>query len=83
MTEITHVKRYEYFVDDQRSGPFRIWNHQHHFSIVDGGTEMTDIIYYNVGFGFLGRILDRLIVSKRVRAIFEYRSSVLNRLFNE
>jgi ligand-binding SRPBCC domain-containing protein len=82
MTEITHVKEKEYFVDDQRSGPFKLWNHQHHLREVDGGVEMTDIIYYKVGFGFLGGIIERLIVTKRVKAIFEHRRSVLNRLFN-
>ena len=30
-TEITHVKRPHYFVDEQRVGPYRIWHHEHHF----------------------------------------------------
>ena len=83
MTEITHVRDREYFVDDQRLGPFRIWNHQHHFRAVDGGVEMTDIIYYSIGFGFLGRLLDRLFIRKRVKNIFEYRKMAMNSLFNE
>ena len=29
MTEITHVKEYEYFVDEQRIGPYSMWHHQH------------------------------------------------------
>jgi ligand-binding SRPBCC domain-containing protein len=82
MTEITHVKEKEYFVDDQKLGPFKIWNHQHHFREVEGGVEMTDIIYFKVGYGFLGGILEKLMVNRRVRAIFEYRRSVLTRLFN-
>src|SRR6188508_413267 len=28
MTEITHVKTLEYFVDEQRYGPYSLWHHQ-------------------------------------------------------
>lgn len=81
MTEISQVKSREYFIDNQRSGPFKIWHHQHHFRAVEGGVEMTDIVHYKIGFGFLGRLANILFVRKRVRKIFEYRESVLNQLF--
>lgn len=81
MTEITQVKEKEYFIDDQKSGPFKIWHHQHHFEEVNGGVEMTDIIYYKVGFGFIGAIANSLFVKKRVKKIFEFRQQVLDRLF--
>ena len=29
VTEITQVKELEYFVDEQRDGPYSIWHHQH------------------------------------------------------
>ena len=29
ISEITHVNRPTYFVDEQRLGPFRFWHHQH------------------------------------------------------
>ena len=28
-TEITHVSRPDFFVDEQRFGPYRFWHHQH------------------------------------------------------
>ena len=31
MTEITQVKENNYFIDEQRVGPYAIWHHQHHF----------------------------------------------------
>ena len=31
ITEITHVKDLEYFVDEQRFGPYSLWHHQHWF----------------------------------------------------
>ena len=29
VTEITHVKDKEYFVDEQRFGPYAMWHHKH------------------------------------------------------
>ena len=46
MTEITHVRDKEYFVDEQRIGPYKIWHHEHHFRQTDKGVEMTDVINY-------------------------------------
>ena len=41
MTEITHVKDKEYFVDEQRFGPYALWHHKHFFKEIPGGVEMT------------------------------------------
>ena len=37
MTEITHFKELEYFVDEQRIGPYSIWHHQHKIEPIEGG----------------------------------------------
>ena len=37
VTEITHVREGEYFVDEQRFGPYSIWHHEHFFTAVEGG----------------------------------------------
>lgn len=83
VTEITHVKEPFYFVDEQRFGPYKLWHHQHIFREVNGKVEMEDIISYAVPLGFVGRIINAIIVSKKVRSIFEYRTDVLNELFNK
>jgi ligand-binding SRPBCC domain-containing protein len=31
MTEITHVREGEYFIDEQRFGPYQLWHHEHYF----------------------------------------------------
>lgn len=81
MTEISQVKEFEYFVDDQLSGPFKIWHHQHHFKEIPGGVEMTDILHYEIPLGFLGKLAGLLFVNKRVRQIFEYRKKALLDIF--
>ncbi len=81
VTEITQVKEPFYFVDEQRAGPYAIWHHEHHFEAVDGGVMMTDKLYYKVPFGFLGKIVDRIMIRKKVEGIFTHREKALLRLF--
>jgi ligand-binding SRPBCC domain-containing protein len=77
MTEITHVERLRYFVDEQRFGPYAFWHHQHHFKEVEGGVEMTDLVHYRLPFGPLGTLANALFVRKRLHDIFDYRTRVI------
>ena len=81
VTEITQIREHEFFIDDQRVGPYALWHHQHHFKAVDGGTEMTDILHYQVPFGPLGTLVNRLFVERQVDRIFAYREKAVKRLF--
>jgi ligand-binding SRPBCC domain-containing protein len=81
MTEITHVKEPEYFVDEQRFGPYALWHHQHHFKTIKGGVQMTDLVNYAVPYGFLGRIANNILVKKQIKNIFAYRTQEINKLF--
>ena len=81
LTEITHVEEGRYFVDEQRHGPYRLWHHQHHFAAVEGGVEMRDILHYELAFGPLGDLADRLLVASRIKEIFVYRQQALDARF--
>jgi len=81
MTEITHVKEGEYFVDEQRFGPYALWHHQHHFKEIEGGIIMTDILNYAIPFGAIGRLTNTLFVGKKIRQIFEFRRRAIEELF--
>ncbi len=81
MTEITHVKDQEYFVDDQRVGPYAIWHHEHHFEPIKGGVKMTDKLTYAIPYGIIGRLANKLLVAKEVQKIFTYRKKAINDLF--
>lgn len=81
MTEITHVVEGEYFIDEQRQGPYGIWHHQHHFDQVPEGVRMTDIVHYSLPFGILGRIAHAIFVQRQLRDIFSFRREAIRRLF--
>ena len=83
VTEITHVKEKEYFVDEQRSGPYSIWHHEHKIEPVEGGVLMTDIVSYKPPFGILGSIANSLFIKKQLEEIFEFRRKALIEIFGE
>ena len=83
VTEITHVKQNEYFVDEQRFGPYSFWHHKHFIKEIDGGIEMEDIVDYKIPFGFLGQIAHSLFIEKKLRQIFNYREKKLVKLFGK
>lgn len=83
VTEITHVKEGEYFADEQRFGPYALWHHKHFLSDVDGGVVMEDIIDYKIPFGFLGQLVQPILVKNQLKEIFEFREAKLNDLFGE
>lgn len=77
VTEITHVKKPNFFVDEQRFGPYRFWHHQHRFTAIEGGIETEDIVNYALPFGPLGRLAHSLTVRRQLEKIFDYREQVL------
>ena len=77
VTEITHVKEGEYFVDEQRFGPYALWHHKHFIKPVNGGVEMEDIIDYKIPFGILGQLVHPLLVKKQLKQIFSFREQKL------
>jgi len=83
MTEITHVKDQEYFVDEQRFGPYIMWHHQHFFKAIASGVEMTDLVHYKLPLGPLGDFGHWLFVRKQLKGIFDYRFNLLEKKFGK
>lgn len=81
VTEITHVKDKQYFVDEQRFGPYALWHHKHFIREIKGGVEMEDIIDYKLPFGWLGQMVQPILVEPKLESIFEYRMKKLEGLF--
>jgi len=80
-TEIYKVQNQKYFSDRQAKGPYKIWEHTHTFSEVDGGVLMHDVVNYKLPFGFMGRALNSILVKRKIENIFEYRKQILERIF--
>jgi ligand-binding SRPBCC domain-containing protein len=81
VTEITHVEDKKYFVDEQRVGPYSLWHHQHLLVPSNGGVLMKDIITYAPPFGFLGSIMNSLVIKGKLEEIFNFREQCVKDMF--
>lgn len=81
LTEIRQVREGVFFVDEQRAGPYRLWYHEHHFEPAPGGVKMTDRVTYEVGWGPVGWLAEKLWVRRQLGRIFAYRRQRVAALF--
>jgi len=82
---ITEFSYNEYFSDIQKQGPFKSWHHTHTFEAksIDGreGTLVGDEVEYEIGFGVVGSILEKLLFQRMMSSMFEDRRNALERIF--
>ncbi len=71
------------FIDEQVSGPYSYWRHTHRFHQTPEGTEIHDRVDYDLPFAAVGRVVHTLIVSRQLRAIFNYRRVKVEELLGE
>ena len=82
-TLIDKVDEPNYFTDKQLKGPYKLWEHSHHFKSTNKGLLMTDDVKYQLPFSVLGQIEHWLFVKKKIENIFDYRFQVLEKMFNK
>ena len=81
---ITEFEWNHHFADTQKRGPFKSFHHGHELREETRdqvrGTVVRDVIEYDVGFGLLGKLAQRLFVSRELQRTFEYRQKALEKL---
>ena len=83
VTEITHVKKNKFFVDEQRFGPYKFWHHKHKFEIIDGGIKAIDILDYALPLGIVGEFFHPFFIKPKLEEIFKYREKKLIEIFGK
>ena len=81
VTEITQVKDKEFFIDEQRFGPYSFWHHKHFIKEIDGGVLMEDVIHYKIPLGPIGVLLNFLFINSKLNSVFKYREVELIKNF--
>ena len=81
ITEIKNVEHEKYFIDEQRSGPYRFWYHEHWFESTEHGVIMKDKITYALPLGVFGRLANSVFVKKQLSGIFEHRRKKIIEIF--
>lgn len=83
VTEISHVKHQEYFVDEQRFGPYAFWHHKHFIKETKEGIVMYDSIDYKVPGWIFRKWIHAVLVQPKLKSIFEYRKIALEAMFKK
>lgn len=81
-TRISQVDEEKSFTDFQENGPYKYWNHFHEFIPNEKGVLIKDTVDYELPFGVLGDIAHSIFVHKKLVTIFDFRYTVLEKMFN-
>ncbi len=92
--EITNFLWNDHFCDTQLRGPFAHWRHCHRVhaetrpnnsGVPTQGTLLRDEVEYELPYGALGSLAQRLIIARQLRTTFDYRHrrtlEILPRIF--
>ena len=77
--KMSKFDRPNHFQDIMLEGAFRHMQHDHSFEEISGGTLMTDRFEFSSPFGFIGRIVDIIILEIYMRKFILKRNSILKR----
>jgi hypothetical protein len=69
------------FTDVQLAGPYRRWRHRHDFVDVAGGTEVRDVVDYEMPLGLVGAWARRVFVARSLDRIFDFRRRAVAEIF--
>ena len=83
VTEITQVKDKEFFIDEQRFGPYSFWHHKHFLKEVENGILIEDVIHYRIPLGPIGVLVNFLFINSKLNSIFKYRKQELIKIFGD
>ncbi len=75
--KITEMQRPDFFTDVQLQGDFKEMKHEHHFKACENGTIMIDLLEYEVPYGWLGQIFDRLYLHKYIHNLLRLRINTI------
>jgi ligand-binding SRPBCC domain-containing protein len=78
----SRISAYEfprYFQDSMIRGAFHSYHHDHYFEPSDGGTLMKDVVRFSAPYGWLGRVVERLVLERHMRRLLEHRNLYIRR----
>lgn len=77
-SRITAFDRPAHFRDSMVAGRFKRFEHDHFFApSTTGGTRMRDVIEFESPFGVLGKLVDRLLMTRYLATLIRERNQVI------
>jgi len=79
-SRIMAYDRPRHFRDVMVRGPFRQFEHDHHFGAVPAGTRMVDVCDFTAPLGFVGTLAERIVLTRYLTRFLQRRAAVLKHL---
>lgn len=76
-SKITALQKFEMFTDEMQKGDFKSMKHDHHFKPVANGTIMVDLIHFEAPYGVIGKLVNKLFLTKYLNKLIEQRNAVI------
>lgn len=80
--EITDMQEKKYFVNEQRTGPYKMWHHEHIFEEINDGVLLTDRVSYQLRCSIFGQLLHYIHIKNYLKEVFEFREKTLDIIFS-
>ncbi len=78
LSEISHCDEPRRFVYQQRIGPFKFWSHEVCLTETQNGVVIEDIMFYAMPMGWLGQLINRVLIASKLENIFDARRDYLH-----
>jgi len=78
--KVTELEKPHFFTDEMIEGNFKSFKHKHEFIEKNGGTLMRDTLEWTSPFGFLGKIVDALLLENHLRGLVSERNAELKKV---
>jgi ligand-binding SRPBCC domain-containing protein len=76
-TKITSMQRPFRFYDVMQKGAFKSMEHEHLFHDHNGSTLMKDIFIYETPYGLFGRLFNKLVLRRYMKALLKERNQTI------
>ena len=77
LSEISHCDELKRFVYEQRIGPFKFWSHEVCLTETQDGIALEDIMCCAMPIGWLGQIINTVLIANKLEQIFDTRRDYL------
>ncbi len=77
VSEISQCDKPRRFVYQQAVGPFKFWSHEVALSQENNLVILEDIVFYAMPLGWLGQLINKFLIAKKLEQIFSTRYDYL------
>jgi ligand-binding SRPBCC domain-containing protein len=79
-SKITEFNKPYQFVDEMIKGTFKSMRHEHVFITLGNKTLMKDTLYFEAPLGFVGWVIERIVLKKYMKRFLKYRNTLLKEI---